>query len=287
MSSQVLCMVNSISLGSYFFKIAFIMREAILVNSIMTNSEVWYEVTAKQMDVLEDINLGLIKNFLAGHSKTAKEAFYLETGTLPLRYTLAKRRLMYLWTILQRDDSDMLKRAYMAQKISTTKGDWSKTIEKEKELFNINLNEDEIAKLSKHKFKKIVSEAVENKALETLNDQAEKHSKSKSLICKKLIRKEYFDTKDLNKAEIQLLFALRTRTTQVKNNFKTMYNGDLLCKACNEEEETQEHLMRCKVISENTFIPDNLEYEDIFGTVEQQIRITKIFKELFREKEIF
>ena len=66
-----------------------------LINGILTNSEVWSPVNDSQIDVLQNVDLILLKKLTNGHSKTAKEAFYLETGSLPLKYVIMKRRLIY------------------------------------------------------------------------------------------------------------------------------------------------------------------------------------------------
>ena len=53
-------MVNGISLGHHYYRIAFMFRECMLLNGILTNSEVWYPSNDTQLEVLEDIDLMLI-----------------------------------------------------------------------------------------------------------------------------------------------------------------------------------------------------------------------------------
>ena len=65
------------------------------------------------------------------HCMTAKEAFFLEAGLLPIEKVVTKRRLMYL-NIMARDDNKLLKRFYLAQKLCKTKNDWAELIEKER-----------------------------------------------------------------------------------------------------------------------------------------------------------
>ena len=55
--------------------------------------------------------------------KTAKKAFYLETGSLPIRFVIAKRRLMFLWNILNRDSNEMIRKVFEAHKVTEKKGD--------------------------------------------------------------------------------------------------------------------------------------------------------------------
>ena len=102
--SQIVGIVDGLSLGHYYYKISFIFRECKLLNGILTNAEVWYPVTDHQIEILENIDLMFIRKLVKGHSKTAKEAFYLETGLLPIRFVMMKRRIMYLHHILQRSE---------------------------------------------------------------------------------------------------------------------------------------------------------------------------------------
>ena len=53
-SAEILCIVNRISLGRHFFKIALALRESLFLSSILTNSEVWYNLSEAD---LNDINL--------------------------------------------------------------------------------------------------------------------------------------------------------------------------------------------------------------------------------------
>ena len=73
-------MINGLSLGHYYYKIAFLFREVMLLNGMLTNLEVWHPVTNKQIEVLENIDLMMLRKILKGHSKTPKEAFFLEQG---------------------------------------------------------------------------------------------------------------------------------------------------------------------------------------------------------------
>ena len=113
-SSQITGILNSVSLGFFYFKIAFALRDAKLLTGILTNTEVWNNIKTKHFDILEGIDLMMIKKTLNAHSMTAKEAFFLEAGLMQIKFVVIKRRLMYLWTILQRDDQELLKRAYLA-----------------------------------------------------------------------------------------------------------------------------------------------------------------------------
>ena len=60
------------------------MRDAKFVNSILCNSEVWHNVQTRHIESLEDSYLELLRKILNAHSKTAKEAFFLELEIYPI-----------------------------------------------------------------------------------------------------------------------------------------------------------------------------------------------------------
>jgi hypothetical protein len=70
--------------------------------------------------------------------------------------------------------------------------------------------------------------------------------------------------------EINLLHALRSRSTDCKANYKQKYiHSNIMCSLCKNEDEDQQHILRCKVIKDalntNEIIKENIEYEDLFS----------------------
>ena len=245
--SQVTGMMNNISLGIFFYKISFTLRDAMLLNGILTNIEVWNHLKNKHVEILESVDLMLIRNIMNAHCMTAKEAFFLEAGLLPIEKVVVKRRLMYLWNIMARDDDELLKRFYLAQKLCKTKDDWAEVIEKDKKDYGIDLSDEEISSMKRNRFLKIVHEAVQRKALEDLNKVADSHSKSRNLMKANLDREKYLEDPRFSKSDVELLFSLRTRMIDVKSNFSNKYGDDVACRTCNVNVviESQEHILNC------------------------------------------
>ena len=47
-------------LGENYFTIAIILRENLLINSVLSRSEVWYGITRQEMKDLENLDLSLL-----------------------------------------------------------------------------------------------------------------------------------------------------------------------------------------------------------------------------------
>ena len=218
---------------------------------------------------------------------TAKEAFFLEAGIMPIKCILSKRRLLYLWNILNRNDNELLKRFYHTQKLLRTKNDWVELVEQDKEDFGIDISDDEISKMKESKFKSLVNKSVIQKSLDHLNTVADGHSKSKNLVKPKMVREPYFDDSRFSRSDIELLFSLRTRMLDLKGNFSNKYGLDIACRVCKVQIECQEHILKCEVLKKNVDVPSQVVYEDIFRNVDKQLEVVKAFRILLREREIF
>ena len=122
--------MKEISLGFHYFDIGLLLRDTNVINSILFNSEVWLGLTKKQIETLENIDILYFRKLFEAHSKTAIEAFYIETGKMPIRTLIKMRQLMYWWHINNVKETALIKKCYKAQKIDPVKNDWLKTITK-------------------------------------------------------------------------------------------------------------------------------------------------------------
>ena len=108
-----------------------------LVNGMLFNSEAWHGVTSAHIVKLESVDEALLRGLLKAHSKTPKEFLHFETGTIPLRWIMTQRRINYLKHILTRDDDELIKKVFTAQKEAPTQGDFVKLVEKDLKDLNI------------------------------------------------------------------------------------------------------------------------------------------------------
>ena len=69
-------------------EIAIILREAMLVNGLLTSAEVWYKITEKNSATLESADLSLFRKIF-GMKKTVNEIFYLGSGKMRIRFVIS------------------------------------------------------------------------------------------------------------------------------------------------------------------------------------------------------
>ena len=119
--NSIISTVKEISFGSFYFEMALQFRSSMLLNGILYSSEAFIGIKPKHLEMLEDCDLMLLRQDFQAPSGTPKESFYLETGAIPVRFVIIGRRLMFLWSILQKDDSELVRKVYNAQKVFTPK----------------------------------------------------------------------------------------------------------------------------------------------------------------------
>ena len=115
-AGDILSILDEVPLGTHRIEAGIVMRNGMLINGILTNSEVWNGLSENDYKELEVVDEYLLRGILESHYKVAKESLYLETGLLPIRYIIKKRRLNYLRHILSRNREELISKIYYAQK---------------------------------------------------------------------------------------------------------------------------------------------------------------------------
>ena len=278
--NQTVSMLEEISFGYYFFEIAIMFRNSMFLNGILCSSEVLYGVTKEHVEMLEKTDRMFMRRVFNCPVSTPIESYYLETSTIPIKFILIGRRLMYLWTILQKDDNELVKKVFDTQKKFPVKNDWVLQVQEDLLLCKIDLSDEEIRNMKKEKFKKIVKESISKLSEEYLTKLVEEHSKSENLSATEGMQ-NYLSNENTTVKQKKLLFLLRSRMFQVKMNFKQSYS-DLLCSLCGKEEESQQHLLQCEEIVNDEEVRQmkKISYEDIFSSPNKQTEAVKVWSKI-------
>ena len=110
----------------------------------------------------------------------------------------------------------------------------------------------------------------------------QEHKKARNIAYTDLKKpQEYLVSSDISNEEASLLFNLRSRTIRTfKDNFKILQNNKTKCELCQNENDTQEHALRCHVIRKHVKIDVDLTYEDLFANVARQKKIATLYKRI-------
>ena len=283
---KIFTYINDVFLGPYYFEAALLYRSSLLLNSILINSESWYNVSEADIQQLEAVDNIFHRRVLETSSSTPISIMHLELGTLPIRFILKKRRILFLHYILKQSKDDLIYKFFDAQANNPQKGDWVIQIRKDLIDVNIHLSFDNIKSMSENTFKLKVTESIKCAAFKWLLDKIK--DKGSEISYNNLNIQDYFLFTEMNTKQRNLLFSLRARMLPVKCNFSKKYD-DLTCPVCldKNKQDSQFHMLECNILlkGENILVKHNISYNDIFSRkAAKQLAIVKIYEDLLRKR---
>ena len=212
--NKILGILQEVSLGPHYFKMALLFRNSILLSSMLCSYKVLYGITNAHIEKLEQVDRIFFRKIFQVPNGTAIEAFYLETSTIPIRHILIGRRLLYLWDILSRNESELVRKAFESQKSFSVKNDWAIQVQLDLEECEINLTELAISKMRRLAFKKLVNEKIQKPAAKYLISLKQKHLKSEHLKYS-ISLQPYLKNESFKLEEKKLMFRIRNRLIDV------------------------------------------------------------------------
>ena len=126
--------------------------------------------------------------------------------------------------------------------------------------------------MTKEEFSKKVRSAVNKAALKFLTIEKQKRSKVKEVNHKNRSMQNYLSPNGLDLKQANILFQLRSQMLDVRTHFGNKYD-DVLCPLCKEKPDTQQHVLECSVLIQNTNLitVSTVVYSDIFDSDIQKI----------------
>ena len=180
-TNEIMSILQEVSFGPHSFQMAILFRESILLSSMLGSSEVLYGITKTHIEKLEQADRIFFRRLFEVPNCTAIESFYLETSTIPIRFLLMKKRIFYYWDILQKDETELVKKVFNSQKLFSVRNDWVLQVQSDLDECDIQLTESEMATMKRYSFTKLINEKINQSAAQYLIGLREKHSKSDNL----------------------------------------------------------------------------------------------------------
>ena len=113
--NKIIQMLEIMPGGKFHFQISIILRNLIILSSILSSSEVWYGITQYEYEQLEQVDEMWMRNLMNSSSSVPRDLLYLEHSVLPIRFILQTRRLLYLHHILTQKEDSLLYRLNSTQ----------------------------------------------------------------------------------------------------------------------------------------------------------------------------
>ena len=287
--AEILAILEDIPLGKHKMEIGLELRQAMLLNGMLYNSEVWHSITENEIKMLEKVDEHLLRALVKGHAKTPLEFLFLEAGATPLRFLISCRRILYLQNILKRPQHELIRRVYDAQKVDTLPGDFYQLVQGDFALLGKQVSEEYIMHTSKELFKKEIKILTRKAAFQYLKNLQAGHSKVRDIVYETFETQTYMKSPLFMDEEVNLLHSLRSRAVPVKCNLSSIYTNNLLCPLCEVHRDDQSHLLVCSVLksklTSNEAAQSKIVYEDIFADHQKQKQVTYLLKQLIKIRE--
>ena len=77
--NDIMSILNEVSFGSYFFEMALMFRQSMLINSILCNFEVLYGLNKTHVEKMESVDKNFMRRIFQAPISTPVESFFIET----------------------------------------------------------------------------------------------------------------------------------------------------------------------------------------------------------------
>ena len=240
------------------------------------------------MNMLEVLDHKILRTITGAHSKVPLEMLYLETGELNISNVISVRRLLYWHNILRRHERELISKVYYAMKEKPIKGDWIELVKADLQKINMTLDQEiQVKQMKKEFFKDIIKERIIKHMHNDMEITKRKHSKVKDVVHSSSGKPQpYMSTNIITGKASSLLLNLRSKCAKgFKDNFKGLYT-DNLCPLCGSHIDSQELALTCDYVTQRFSLTEKyVNYEDIFGNVDSQVRISKLFQKVIKLRE--
>ena len=172
--TQIMNLLDSISLGEFYIEIALLLRESMFINGVITNAEIWYSLSKEEIKELEDMDKSLLRRILKVPFSTPGEAYHLELGVIPIGVVIKARRINYFYYLLTRNENEMLSTFFRTQWYNETEGDWTKQLKIDLEEFSLPCDFSYYKSKSKNSFKSLFKIKAKEVALREKHENTTK-----------------------------------------------------------------------------------------------------------------
>ena len=130
--------------GRYTFRAAKLLREGLLLGSMLNNSESWVNITKSDLDTLEKPDTIVQRSILTEYGNPSKVFMCLELGVIPVKFVIIEKRLKFLKYILDETITSMIRQIYETLKEDSRKGDFVDLVRQDFEEVEIDLTEEDL-----------------------------------------------------------------------------------------------------------------------------------------------
>ena len=237
--------------------------EATIIHILTYGAEGW-DLNKKEQEQLQTILNKVLKTILFLPQGTPTSILLAETGILPIKHTINRKRIMQAQRINNKKGQPLIKEI-----TNTNKSIWrNDTLQL---MHKYNMNEDHLH-LTKNSLKQKIDREIAKLVKREIEEEATQKSKinhwsTKTQEIKPGKRPPYMEK--LTRKQCNAIIKVRSRMIPVKRNQPDAHR-DTACRMCMEVEETQEHILS-ECSKNNKRLPPGIRYDDIFNDSKENL----------------
>ena len=274
--------LDNVSLGNNYFEIAFLLRESLFLNSILSSCESWYGLTKGEITILSRLDYSLLRYIFKTPKTVPIVALYLESGCISIEANIKIKRIKILHHLANLNTESMLYKFFLTQWNFPSQKDMTEQMRLDLFDFKIPINLDYFKSISKDSFKSVVKTKARVYEFQQLMKQKQSLSKMNNLVYYELKMQEYLELKEFNLTVAISVFAWRIRMTSFGNNYGKQVT---ICPFCSDRHtDSQENSFHCNFIKSVIDIEGN--YQELFNQIyiPYNVSVTAHKISMFREE---
>ena len=255
-SNECLSIINNSKLRKKRIDVGLKLLKTEIIPVLTFGAETWSKLTEKEKHEIENIQTQYLAKVLRVPVTTPKCALLSEMDLMKIEHIENLRKLEYFVEISNRDEEKLevkIKTLMERKEMS-----YIKEINDLKKMYNLNQS---IEKMPVPKSRKLIKRAIIKKNNDEIKNDIISTKKTQKMTDnnKEYIRCENFKT-------ARTIFMVYSDMIEVKANYKGSHKNTK-CEACNKDEETTEHLIKCP------------KYEDITKELKNKSSVRNLMKE--------
>ena len=241
--------MSETSFGKHTIEVSLLLYRALFLSSILFNSQGWRNLTKTDIDQLQSLQLRLLKKLVGAPSSISNPFLFLELGVLPIKYEIHKRQISFLHHIVNLCEDDPVRMLYENMKRLPFEKNWLNDVLASASEYSIDVDEERLQSISKDTFKSKVRSAIETHAFQKLKIECSAQTKTKYLQYKVFQRQPYLV--QLYPSQAKVILQCRAKCLKIKDHRPFQFKNNI-CRWCNLEEETVNHIVNCGCDEEMT-----------------------------------
>ena len=178
-TNEIISLCKEVNFGKNQISNMLLPYRSIFIPRLIYNCEIWTNITLKDYASLRKSQLSFLRKALRKALRSVPTAaLYLELGILPIKCETAIRQLLFLKTILDKNENDPVSLVYREMIKYEFENNWARNVLDLRVKYSLPLTDENVHLLSKGVWKSMVKKQVKTYAFSQLTEECSYNRKT-------------------------------------------------------------------------------------------------------------